>query len=104
MPPLGVAFFVVILSGKTKKTTFGFGKIRASTRECFSLSVAKAPDKVIFQDYENPKGSREPRSGDALREVSACGVSEIPDKAFFVVTLSGTLALFKPTISKNEKT
>ena len=40
------AFFVVTLSGKTKKTTFGFGKIRAIFCEGFSLSVAKAPDKV----------------------------------------------------------
>ena len=47
------------LSGKTMNTTADahsslfrryapYGKIRASIRECFSLSVAKAPDKVTY--------------------------------------------------------
>ena len=33
------------------KPTFGFGKMRASIRECFSLSAAKAPDKVTNEAH-----------------------------------------------------
>ena len=45
MPPQRVAFFVCGLIGKDEEYE-GFGKIQASIGACFSLSEAKAPDKV----------------------------------------------------------